>query len=74
MILFWLWVVVFFIFPIYPLQLNGSFSFNTYVSAVTLDTTGGQSEGDYFTVTGWGLTSVSKVAYKKNSIFFVQFP
>ena len=41
------------------LQLHESFSFNTYVSAVNLDTTGGQSEGDYFTVTGWGLTRVS---------------
>merc|ERR1711993_222956 len=39
------------------LELEGSFSFDTYVAPVSLDTIGGQTEGDHFTVTGWGTTS-----------------
>jgi len=39
------------------LELEGTFSFDTYVAPVSLDTIGGQSEGDHFTVTGWGTTS-----------------
>ena len=46
-------------FNFFHLQLEGTFSFDTYVAPVSLDTIGGQSEGDHFTVTGWGTTSVS---------------
>ena len=48
-------------FNFFHLQLEGTFSFDTYVAPVSLDTIGGQSEGDHFTVTGWGTTSVSKI-------------
>ena len=48
-------------FNFFHLQLEGTFSFDTYVAPVSLDTIGGQSEGDHFTVTGWGTTSVRKI-------------
>ena len=42
------------------LKVNSPFELNDEVAPIAIDKTGGWSDGDYFTVSGWGTKSVSK--------------
>ena len=54
------------------LKVNSPFELNDEVAPIAIDKTGGWSDGDYFTVSGWGTKSVRQLLIKYRILFSSQ--